>query len=166
MKTLRVIAILAAASSATAAIAAGTLPESQLSVLDRVGRRLAGNPCAQPTLVRTKTRPNPHDPTIRDQIRLTKCKGWSAEVYRAHSYKPPVELPLVVRVQTAHPAIPPQFGVGASISRVRGELGNPTSKRAGAITYPLSEERPDQDTISFISEHGKVQSIVWSWAVD
>ncbi len=166
MKALTSVTLLASLATAGATHADETLGAAQLAALDRVGREIAASPCVKPKAVREKSQPNIHEPHVTDQIVRFECQGVVAEIYRANASQPARDLPLEVRLTVNNRNVPARFAVGASLAGVRRALGSPTTNDNGAATYPLSAERPDQDTISFVARHGIIRAIVWSWAVD
>lgn len=134
--------------------------------LDQAGRDLVKNWCAIPLQRSERSIPNQHDPSIKDRVVTQKCPSYSAQAYFAQAYSPPAKLPLSLRVSGPLHALPSYAQPGNQIQGVLRALGKPRDRTATTLTYSLSEERPDQDDVTFEYRDGRVQSITWSWAVD
>jgi hypothetical protein len=146
--------------------AQGVPASTQLKSMDRAGRELAQRRCTQGKIIKRDSRVNPHEPAFTDEILRFQCPGFTAEIYRAHATNPPRDLPLEVQLSVQHPEVPASLGVGTPVATLRRILGKPFHETGSAITYSLSDERPDQDAVSFVVVNGVVSAVIWSWAVD
>lgn len=140
--------------------------EETLALLDAQGRALANNPCTTPISRKTRLVVNHREPTIRDEVLVVRCSHIESETYHAKYFQPARVLPVSLRVTSAFTRVSLPLQVGASTQEVEKTLGKPESREGSALTYPLSQERPDQDTISFSHAFGRVTAITWVWSVD
>jgi hypothetical protein len=146
--------------------AQGVPASTQLKSMDRAGRELAQRRCSQGKIIKRDLVVNPYEPAVTDEILRFQCPGFMAEIYRAHATNPPRDLPLEVELSAQHPKVPASLGVGTTVVTLRRILGEPFHENGSAITYSLSDERPDQDAVSFVVVNGVVSAVIWSWAVD
>lgn len=137
-----------------------------LKELDLRGRAIAASPCRSPNSTRVKKQPNLHDPAVTDEILTIQCNGIIVETYQANYATPPARLPVLVRLIKSHPSLPMSIQIGASLESVIQTLGPPASTDNSTLTYPLSDLHPDQNTISFFHEAGRISSVSWAWVVD
>lgn len=132
--------------------------------LDRVGRRLVLEPCANPLAVKLQSVRNRHEPNIRYEVKLVTCPSFKAETYIARANKPLSDLPLSLKVTAPVRLLPAQLQVGAPSANLN-ILGKPVASKGGAFTYVLPSE-PGNDSITFATAKARISSIYWSWDVD
>lgn len=147
-------------------VIASAQPSPALKELDIKGRAIVTNPCRSPISTQVTKQPNLHNPAVTDEIITIQCNGVTVEIYQANFRNPPARLPVSVRLTKSHSSLPKSLQVGTKMADVIQSLGPPASTRNSTATYPLSQERPDEDKISFIHDAGRVSSVSWTWAVD
>jgi hypothetical protein len=156
--TVRPIPLVLSSSIAISAIAAAQ-PSQALKELDVKGRAIATNPCRSPTSTQVTKKPNLHYPAVTDEILTIQCNSITVEIYKANFYTPPVRLPVSVRLTKPHPSPPKSLQVGTNLASVIQALGPPASSSNSTACYPLSLERPDEDTIWFVHNAGRVSAV-------
>lgn len=135
---------------------------AMLHELDTLGRSLAKRPCAKPVKTTELRITNPYDAMIISKMVNVRCIGIVSETYR----DPSIVLPVKLELKVAHTGLPAAVQVGATRQSVLQALGKPATTGRSTDTYPLSDERPDQDSVSFIYTAGRVSSVVWVWEID
>lgn len=63
--------------------------------------------------------------------------------------------PTAEQVWRRHPAL-----------SVRSAGTSPNARRPVSVAYALSQEQPDQDTVTFAHRSGVITTITWNWAGD
>lgn len=131
--------------------------------LDQFGRQLVLTRCKKPLSVKRERVPSPRSPSILDVVWTTTCPGFEAVAFRAAGGR---EKPMQLTVSAAHPGLAADLAVGASAASVRNRLGPPWSTQGDDLIYALDPDRPNDDTLTFRIEGGRVVELIWSWDTD
>lgn len=156
---LRSLALIAAFLAASHPTCAGDLDE-----LDKVGRRIAAQPCPRP-LITAKAEKNIHDETIKDRYITQKCPKAESEIFRSSASQYKKVIPLFASLSRTDSRVPSAFQIGASLSRIKSRLGTPEVEKADSITYLLPSDTREE-MVTFFHDGTRVVSTQWSWYVD
>lgn len=128
--------------------------------LDRVGRQIVQTRCKRPQSVKRERVPSARSPHILDVVWTTACPGFEVVTFTPSGGR---ARPMALTLTAAHPQIPGALGVGSRVEAVRAELGPPWSTEGDDLVYALHPERPNDDTLTFRVERGRVVALEWSW---
>lgn len=131
--------------------------------LNEFGRQLVQTRCKKPLSVKRERVPSPRSPSILDVVWTTTCPGFEAVAFRPAGGR---ERPMQLTVTAALPSLAADLSVGASAASVRARLGPPWSTQGDDLVYALDPDRPNDDTLTFRIENGRVVELIWSWDTD
>lgn len=128
--------------------------------LDRIGRQIVQARCKRPLSVKRERVPSARSPRVLDVVWTTVCPGFEAVTFTPAGGR---ARPMALTLTGAHPQIPAVLAVGSPARAVRAELGAPWSSAGEDLVYALHPERPNDDTLTFRIQQGRVVALEWGW---
>jgi len=131
--------------------------------LDQFGRGLVQSRCKKPLAIKRERVPNPRRPHQLDVVWTTTCPGFEVVAFQPAGGR---ERPMQLTINATYPGLAADLAIGVSAAAVRARLGPPWSTQGDDLVYALDPDRPNDDTLTFRIEGGRVVELIWSWDTD